>query len=365
MAPSQDRQVFTIHDIRVEAENVLPQIYRQYYNDGAGDMSTLLDNEKAYGRYKLRPRVLRNVKNVDTTTEIFGIKVSAPLGFAPAAAHKVAHPIGEIGTSRVASRRNIPMCLSTYSTTSLEDVITQGTENPYAMQVSFFNEAGVTESLIRRAEKAGYKALFVSVDLPVLGNRVSEKRNNFKFPSHLVFPNIHKESEDPMKHYGAGYDSTLTWETTIAWLRASTKMQIWLKGIVSPEDVQLAIDYGLDGVVISNHGGRQLDGQLSTLDALRECAPVARGKMPIVLDGGIRRGSDIFKAIALGAKMCFVGRIPIWGLAYNGEAGVEEAVDILLKEFRETMMHMGCRTIADITPKCLSLALENGVMARL
>ncbi|KAL5362533.1 FMN-dependent dehydrogenase family protein [Aspergillus floccosus] len=362
--PSVKPQVFTIHDIAKEAHRALPEIYRQYYNEGAGDMSTLYDNEKAYDRYKLRPRVLRDVHDVDMTSEIFGVKATAPIGFAPAAAHKLAHPVGEIGTSRVAARNGIPMCLSTYSTTSLEDVIAEGTGNPYAMQVSFFQDREVTRSLIRRAEKAGYKALFVSVDLPVLGNRLSEKRNRFCFPPHLTFPNIQCESDDLMKYYGVGYDSTLTWDKTIPWLRENTTLQIWLKGIVNPEDVQLAIDHGIDGVVISNHGGRQLDGQLSTIDALRECGPIARGKIPLILDGGIRRGSDIFKAIALGASMCFVGRIPIWGLAYNGEAGVDEAVGILLREFRETMMHMGCRSIADITPKCLSLE-ENGRMARL
>ncbi|KAL4893153.1 FMN-dependent dehydrogenase family protein [Aspergillus ambiguus] len=366
MTPDTPRvQVLTIHDIAKEANKALPETYRHYYNDGAGEMSTLLDNEKAYNRYKLRPRVLRDVHDVDTTTEIFGVKVAAPLGFAPTAAHKLAHPIGEVGTSRVAARNGVPMCLSTYSTTSLEDVISHGMGNPYAMQVSFFDDADVTHQLIKRAERAGYKALFVSVDLPVLGYRLNEKRSKFRFPPHLTFPNIQQESDDPMKHYGAGYDSTLTWEKTISWLKKNTRMQIWLKGIVSPEDVQLAIDHGLDGVVISNHGGRQLDGQSSTLDALRECGPVAHGKIPLVLDGGIRRGSDIFKAVALGATACFVGRIPIWGLAYNGEAGVGEAVSILLREFRETMMHMGCQTLSDITPKCLSIERANGMIARL
>ncbi|GES57141.1 FMN-dependent dehydrogenase family protein [Aspergillus terreus] len=363
MSPASDKpQVFTIHDIAKEAHKALPQIYRQYYNDGAGDMTTLYDNERAYDRYKLRPRVLRDVHDVDMSTHIFGVKVTAPIGFAPAAAHKLAHPIGEVGTSRVAAKHGIPMCLSAYSTTSLEDVISEGMGNPYAMQVSFFQDRDVTRRLIERAE--GYKALFVSVDLPVLGNRLNEKRNKFCFPPHVTFPNIQQETDDVMKHYGAGYDSTLTWDKTIPWLKKNTTLQIWLKGIVDPEDVQLAIDHGIDGVVISNHGGRQLDGQLSAMDALRECSPVARGKIPLILDGGIRRGSDIFKAIALGASMCFVGRIPIWGLAYNGEAGVDEAIGILLREFRETMMHMGCRSIADITPKCLSLE-EHGRMAKL
>ncbi|PLB53176.1 FMN-dependent dehydrogenase family protein [Aspergillus steynii IBT 23096] len=362
---SPHSDVLTIQDLAKKAEEALPRTYAQYYNGGAGDMSTLRDNEDAYNRYKLRPRVLRNVEKVDMSSEIFGVKVPSPLGLSPTAAHRLATPAGEIATSRAAAKNGIPMCLSTWSTTKLEDVIAQGAGNPYAMQVSFFADLSVTQRIIRRAEKAGYKALFVSVDLPVLGNRVSEARMKFSFPSHITFPNIQEGEGDLMAIYGAGYDPSIHWEKSIAWLRNNTKLQIWLKGIVTPEDVQLAIDYGLDGVVISNHGGRQLDGQPSTLDALRECGPVARGKIPLAVDGGIRRGADIFKAIAMGASMCFVGRIQIWGLAYAGESGVEHAIKIILREFKHTMMFMGCRTIADITPQHLSLLHENGILSKL
>ena len=170
---------------------------------------------------------------------------------------------------------------------------------------------------------AGYKAIFLSVDTPLLGRRLNEYRNNFVLPDDMEWPNLlsdgkselsgqDKDRDSPSKH---DFDPSLDWDTAIPWLREHTKLELWLKGVYAAEDVSLAIKYGLDGVVVSNHGGRQLDGVPATLDALRECAVAAAGKIPIAVDGGIRRGTDIFKALALGASHCFVGRIPIWGLA--------------------------------------------------
>ncbi|PTU18413.1 hypothetical protein P175DRAFT_0504336 [Aspergillus ochraceoroseus IBT 24754] len=321
-----DPSVLTIQDLAKAAEARIPAIVRDYFNEGAGDLVTLKDNSAAFDRYKLRPRVLRDVDNVDTSTTIFGTSVAFPLGFAPAAAHRMAHPEGEMATSRAAAKQNIPMCLSSWATTSLEDVISQAGQNPYAMQITFLRDNSITKGIIARAEKAGYKAIFVSVDLPILGNRLNESRNNFKFPPEMKFPNLAEdETEAGLKNtYQRGYDPTITWEKTIPWLRQNTKMEIWLKGVYTAADVQLAIDYKLDGVIISNHGGRQLDGVPATLDALRECGPVARGKIPLAIDGGIRRGADLFKAIALGASMCFVGRIPIWGLAVRVPSYLEQ-----------------------------------------
>ncbi|EHA25008.1 hypothetical protein ASPNIDRAFT_46010 [Aspergillus niger ATCC 1015] len=352
-----DTKVLTIADLAIEAQKRLPPVVR--------------DNEAAYNRYKLLPRVLRDVDALDTSTTIFGKKVKFPLGFAPAAAHKLAHADGEVGTSRAAAAHDIPMCLSSWATTGIDDVIAQGTGNPYAMQVSFFKDVEITRRIIQKAEKAGYKALFVSVDLPVLGNRLNESRNNFNFPSDMRFP-VLAEGIDEMglkDSYERYTDGTIRWDKTIAWLRQNTKLEIWLKGVYSPEDIQLAIDHKIDGVIISNHGGRQLDGVPATLDALRICAPVAKGKIPLAVDGGIRRGADVFKAIALGASMCFVGRIPIWGLAVSFHTDchicVDLAVKILYDEFCRTMKLAGCRTIADITPEHLAILETNGLLAKL
>ncbi|OJD31203.1 fmn-dependent dehydrogenase family protein [Diplodia corticola] len=335
-----DPHVFTINDLKELGSSKLPKMYRDYFNEGAMDMISLRENEDAYNRYKIRPRVLVNVETVDTSTHIFGTKVSFPLGLSPTAMHRLAHPDGELATSRAAAQQYICMGLSSYATETLENVAAQGAGNPYVMQTCVLKDKEITKQLLRRAEAAGYKALFLSVDCPVLGLRLNEFRNKFVLPSGLAYPNILSAGKDDLggRH---DYDATLEWETAIPWLRENTKMQVWLKGVNTADDVVLAIRHGLDGVVVSNHGGRQLDGVPATLDALRECAPAAKGKMAIAIDGGIRRGSDIFKALALGADYCFAGRIALWGLSYKGQEGVELGIKILLNEFKITMALAG------------------------
>ncbi|KIW25898.1 uncharacterized protein PV07_09034 [Cladophialophora immunda] len=365
--PSLDPNVFSIEDLEALGANRLPKMYREYYNEGAMDMISLRDNVAAYDRYRILPRALRNVQHVDTSTTLFGCKVTFPLGISPSAMHKLAHPDGELATSRAAASMNISMCLSSYATTALEDVAYEGRGNPYMMQMCVVKDRSRTKQLLERAEGAGYKALFVSVDVPVLGRRLNEFRNDFTLPKDLSFPNILSTGQNEFSKGPSSqdYDSSLEWAEIIPWLRNNTKMQIWLKGILNPADVQLAIDHGVDGVIISNHGGRQLDGVPATLDCLRECALVGRGRIQIAVDGGIRRGSDIFKAIALGAQHCFIGRIPIWGLAYNGQQGVELGLKLLLEEFRTTMALAGCRTISEITPEHLTFLGPGGRLHKL
>ncbi|KAM0099315.1 hypothetical protein ACP6JE_006122 [Aspergillus fumigatus] len=360
-------EVSCIADLKALGSSKLPKMVR----------GELRENEAAFDRYKILPRVLRNVDNVDTTTEILGTKVSLPFGFSPAASQKLAHPDGELAASRAAAKYGICMGLSSYSNYSLEDVAAQGTGNPYVMQMCVLRDRSITIQLLERAQKAGYKALFLSVDVPVLGKRLNEYRNSYTLPEDMNWPNILSCGADTSNH------PSLDWETTIPWLRKHTSLQIWLKGICSPADVELAIHYGVDGIVISNHGGRQLDGIPATLDALRLCAPIARGRIPLAIDGGIRRGSDIFKALALGASYCFVGRIPIWGLAvsfvlwhvamiglanyiqYNGQEGVELAIRILQQELKITMALAGCTSISDINESYLSVLNANGQLAKL
>ncbi|PWY96175.1 FMN-dependent dehydrogenase family protein [Aspergillus sclerotioniger CBS 115572] len=357
-----EKNVSCIADLKALGSKKLPKMVRDYYNEGAMDLITLRDNEAAYDRYRIRPRVLINVGKLDTSTTILGTKVPLPFGFSPAAAHKLAHPDGELATSRAAAKFGICMGLSSYSTCSLEDVALQGCGNPYAIQMCVLRDRSLTLQLLERAEKAGYKALFLSVDVPVLGKRLNEYRNEYQMPEEMQYPNILSSGSDNSNRTDYG---GLDWETAIPWLREHTKMQIWLKGVSAPEDVELAIQYKVDGVIISNHGGRQLDGAPATLDALRDCAPVAKGRIPIAIDGGIRRGSDIFKALALGADFCFLGRIPIWGLAYDGQQGVELAIRILRQELKITMALAGCRSIAEIHRRHLSVLEPNGVLAKL
>ncbi|KIW77229.1 hypothetical protein Z517_09675 [Fonsecaea pedrosoi CBS 271.37] len=364
---SLDSHVFTIEDLQALGSKKLPKTYREYYNEGAMDMISLRDNIAAYDRYRILPRALRNVQCVDTSTTLFGCRVTFPLGISPSAMHKLAHPEGELATSRAATNMNVSMCLSSYATTSLEDVAAQGRGNPYMMQICVLKDRNRTAQLLERAEAAGYKAIFLSVDVPVLGRRLNEFRNNFTLPNDLSFPNILSSGHDEFakEESSQDYDSSLEWAEIIPWLKGKTRMQIWLKGILSPADVLLAIDHGVDGVLISNHGGRQLDGVPATLDCLRECAQVSRDRIQMAVDGGIRRGSDMFKAIALGAQHCFVGRVPIWGLAYNGQQGVELGLKLLLDEFRTTMALAGCRTVGEITPEHLTYLEPGGRLHRL
>ncbi|KAF7185155.1 Oxidase FUB9 [Pseudocercospora fuligena] len=345
-------------------------MYRDYYNEGAMDLITLKDNEAAFDRYRLKPRVLVNVENIDLSSEIMGVKTMMPLGFSPAAMHLLAHADGEIATSRAAAKYGLCMGFSTYSTSSLEDVAAQGNGNPLALQLSVLRDRRTTLRMIKRAERAGYKAIFLTVDVPMLGRRLNEYRNDFSLPEDMSYPNLtpdqQLEADDIITETpNYDYDPSLEWDSAIAWIKSNTSLQVWLKGVTSGDDVELAIRYGIDGILVSNHGGRQLDGQPASLDALRECSIAAAGRIPIAMDGGIRRGSDIFKAIALGASHVFVGRIPIWGLAYNGQAGVELAIKILMSELKLTMGLCGCRTIKDISRQYLTYLDPDGVLAKL
>ncbi|KAK5035405.1 hypothetical protein LTS07_002842 [Exophiala sideris] len=369
--------LLTINDIRTLAQKKVPKMYRDYFNDGADDMITLRDNEAAYNRYKIQPRVLIDHRH------IFDTKIPLPLGFAPAAAHKLAHPDGEAATSRAAAKAGVPMGLSSYSNTPIEDVAREGRGNPYIMHLTIMKDRSKTLQTLRRVEKAGFKGVMLTVDSAVLGQRLNEYRNEFKMPPGVGFPNLQFEDsttagkEVKVNKSARGFNSVITaekdnaqdWESVMPWIKSQTRLQVWVKGIYHPEDVKMAVKYGLDGVVISNHGGRQLDGVPASLDALRDCAPAAFDNngnrlIQIALDGGIRRGSDIFKAIALGAQMVYVGRIRIWGLAVGGEEGVTKAIQILTQEFRQTMALAGCRTVADITPDRLAI-LSKGKLLKL
>ncbi|KAE9574132.1 Oxidase FUB9 [Colletotrichum fructicola] len=363
MANTSSQEVLTISELKRAASAKLDKTAREYFNEGAMDMITLRDNEHAFDKYKIRQRILVDVASVDTRITMLGSEIALPLAFAPAAMHGLAHHEAEKGTSRAAAAKSIPMGLSTYATTSLEDVIEEKGESstPYMFQLSVTKDRSVPLDLMKRAEKAGYRALILTVDAPVLGRRLNETRNKLTLPDNLCLPNL----GGVRSHHNPGRDASNSWESIIPWVKSHTMLEVWLKGIYCSEDVLLAIKYGLDGIIVSNHGGRQLDGAAATIDVLPECAEAAKGRIKIGIDGGIRRGSDIFKALALGADCCFVGRIPIWGLAYNGEEGVKLAVDILEQELRTTMALAGCSSIKEISRHHLSILGTNGILSRL
>ncbi|CZR68158.1 related to glycolate oxidase [Phialocephala subalpina] len=345
---------FTIRDIREDATKKLGKVHSEYINEGAMGLITVQANELAYNRYRIIPRILRDVSNVDTSTTIFGTKVTFPFGFSPAAMHMIAHPSGEIGTSSAASKAGIAMGVSHWATKSMEDIIAAG----------------------KNAEGYGYKALLVTVDAPIIGRRLSELRNGIGLPEGMSFPNVvEDDGSTPNNFKNTVRDASTQFSTFLPWLVSVTPptMEIWLKGIYHPEDVLLASSYPIAGIIVSNHGGRQLDTAPAILEALPACAAAARSphalhlrsklglsRLKVGIDGGIRRGSDIFKALALGADMCFAGRIPIWGLAVDGEDGVSRAIEILRQEFEVTMMLAGCISVGEITKESLAV-VEGGV----
>lgn len=355
-AVTYDEKVHSISDLEAEANEKLPPMVRDFYNGGSMDLQTLNGNKAAYDNYRFRPRVMVDVTEVDTTTDCLGSKVAFPLGFAPAANHGLAHADAELGTSRAAAKKRVNMVLSSWSNTPSKDVSFQGKDVgiSYVQQLSAVKDEETNLKIVRTAEEAGYKALFLSVDCPWLGRRLNEMKNTFTLPPHLNFPSYPFITQNMVS-----FDDRTQYATSITWsyiqeLKKKTNMQIWLKGILTAEDALNAVEAGADGVVVSNHGGRQLDGSMCTLDALPEVVEAVQGRIPVHIDGGIRRGSDIFKALALGADYCWVGRIPLWGLAYKGQAGVELALNILHDEFRLVMALMGCTSVKDIKPEHLA-----------
>ncbi|CAG9991115.1 unnamed protein product, partial [Clonostachys byssicola] len=316
---------------------------------------------------------------------MIGGSMSFPLAVAPSGMQCMAHPEGEKATARAAARARVFMGVSTFATTSLEDVKGAGDEvrnNVYMLQLYIFKNRKTTIDLVKRAERAGYKAVMLTCDTPKLGNRYNMSRNDFKLPHHLSLPNFGKDKVRPLIQHVVKddesslgdsnvNDDSITWDKDLMWLRSITQMDIWLKGITTAEDVELAIQSpaNVTGIIVSNHGGRQLECAMAALDSLPECVNAAGGlqnkKLQVWIDGGIRKGSDIFKALALGADGVMVGRVPLWGLSVGGEEGVFKALSILQAEFRHTMALAGCQTLEDITPSHLSRLIEGGIYAKL
>lgn len=367
----------------------------EFYEAGSSDEVTVAENATAYGKYRLRPRVLVDVSKSDTSTTVFGQKISFPLCVSPAGIQAMAHPDGELATSRACAKRGVHMGVSTYSNYAVEEVRAAGLgvgPLQHVMQLYTMQDRSAQLQIIRRAEEAGFAAILLTADSPVLGVRYNESRNKFLIPKGLALPMLGRTSEDiqSQTHHHEGFTSfnsdSHSWAREIPWLRSVTRLQIWIKGVLTAEDVQLAVQYGCDGVVVSNHGGRQLDQTPATIDVIQECVKAANGKIDVHIDGGIRRGSDIFKALALGAKCVWIGRPVLWGLAvsgirlyqrvlivvnnglfcqYDGEAGVSKTLDILHDEFRQCMQLCGCNSISDLTPSSLGIVSKNGPLAKL
>lgn len=342
-----------------QAQKYLSQMAFDYYSSGAGDEVTLRDNQAAFTRYKLRPRILVDVSERDLTTTVLGQTVQLPLLIAPMAFQCLAHRDGEVATAKAAAAAGVGMVLSTLSTKSIEEVAAcQEFKNALQwFQLYIHKDRLLTRALVERAYAAGYKALCVTVDAPVLGQRERDKRNEFALPpgmgvanyatiSGLNIPHQHGESR-LFTYFGEQLDSSVTWRD-LEWLQSLCPLPLVLKGIIRGDDAARAVEYGAKAIVVSNHGGRQLDGAIASLDALAEVVEAVDGRAEVLLDGGIRRGVDILKALALGAKAVLIGRPILWGLAVGGETGVAHVLTLLKDEFDVAIALSGCAKIQDI-----------------
>ncbi|MES1245195.1 MAG: alpha-hydroxy acid oxidase [Acidobacteriota bacterium] len=349
-----------VFDFEAIAREILePQAY-DYYASGAQDEVTLRGNRAAYDRVSLAYRVLVDVSRRDLTATVLGQTVSMPILVAPTAFHRLAVDEGELATVRAAGAAGTAMVLSTLSTTSIEQVVAAAS-GPVWFQLYVYKDRKATEGLVRRAEAAGCRALVLTVDAPLLGKRERDIRNRFRLPPGLAVVNLLPEgygevapaaNDSGLAAYIASFlDPSLTWKD-VAWLRSITDLPVVVKGIVRPDDALRAADAGVAGLVVSNHGGRQLDTAPATLDVLPEVVDVLAENghsVEVLLDGGVRRGTDVVKALALGAKAVLVGRPVLWGLAAGGEAGAAKVLRLLRDELDLAMALAGAPTVADIT----------------
>ncbi|XP_051159078.1 2-Hydroxyacid oxidase 1-like [Leptopilina boulardi] len=341
-----------VKDYEEKALNLLSPNIRDFFRGGSGEESTLKWNREAFRKIRILPRMMRNVKNVDITTTILGEKVSMPLGISPTAMQKMAHPDGECANAKAAEAAGIIYTLSTLSSASIEEVAKAAPKCIKWFQIYVFPDRKLTLDLVRRAEKSGYKALVVTVDSPTAGNRRNELRNNFKKPPHIKFANLEDYSlENSFNNnypYSLRLDSSLSWKD-ISWLKKHTSLPIVIKGILTAEDALLSIKYGANAILISNHGGRQTDGAPATIEVLPEIVKAVGEKVEIYVDGGFSQGSDVFKALALGAKMALFGRPILWALACEGEKGAKNILEIMKKDIILMFTLTGCRSIKEVT----------------
>ncbi len=354
------------HPVNVEefeaiARERLTQMAYDYYAGGAEDEITLRGNREAFRRRLLRYRVLVDVAERDTSTTVLGHALPFPVILAPTSMHKLAHPDGELETARGASSLGALMTLSSISTFTMEDVASAATAGaPRWFQLYCYADRSVTETLVKRAYEAGYTALVVTVDVPLLGRRERDFRNMFTLPDGVSFANF----EMPATGAGDQGSALTTWVSALqtptlnwddlAWLRSLAPMPMLLKGIVRADDAARALDLGVEGIWVSNHGGRQLDTSIASLDALPDIVAAVDGRAAIIVDGGVRRGTDVLKAIALGADAVAVGRPQLWGLAADGSSGVRRVLEMLRDEFSLAMALAGCRSVTEITPDLLA-----------
>ena len=322
-----------------------------YFAGGAGDERTLADNVEAFARWRLRPRMLVDVGKVSTRTTILGDEVSMPVLVAPTAFQRLAHPDGDLAVARGTAAAGTVMCLSTLGGASPADVKEAAPQGRNWFQLYWSRDRGFTQALVESAAQADFEAIVLTVDLPAAGRRERDLRAAFEIPADLPLPNLarHLGGGDFHATLGEVVDPTVTWRD-LEWLRSVSSLPLIVKGILTSEDARLACEHDVDGVVVSNHGGRQLDGAPASLDALPEVADAVSGRCLVLMDGGVRRGTDVATALALGAQAVLVGRPVLWGLAVDGENGVQRILELLRTEVELALRLLGCPTPDTVTP---------------
>ena len=366
-----------IADLRLIARDRLPRGIFDYIDGGAEDELTMARNSSDFAEYEFVPRILRNVANINTSTSLLGRELETPIIFSPTGFTRIAHSQGELSVARVAAKYQSPYCLSTLSTRSIEEVA-QVSNGPKWFQVYVWRDREMVKDMLSRAEQCGYEAIMLTVDTAVLGRRERDVRRGFTLPPTLgpgtiidgithpswtwdfirhepiTCSNIKASSDNKngtavtlSAFISEQFDQSLSWDD-IEWFRAHWKGHIILKGVQSVADATEAVAHGIDAIAVSNHGGRQLDRSPSPISLIAPIANAISGAVPIICDGGIRRGADIVTALSLGASACSMGRSYLYGLGAAGEQGVERAYEMLVDEMRRTMALCGVRTIAEI-----------------
>jgi 4-hydroxymandelate oxidase len=349
MRDSDGSDAVNLDDFEARARARMDSDVFDYCAGGAGQEITLRDNVAAFERRRLRPRVLSGVARADTSARMLSSPVALPIGLAPAAVQKLMHPEGELAAARAAARAGVVYCLSTLSSYSIEDV-GAATDGAWWFQVYVQKDRALTKDLVQRAAAAGCRAVVLTVDLPVAGYRERELRGGFSSRA-LGYGNF--EGIDPggrtlREFIGDSFDPALTWDD-VDWVRSLSALPLVVKGVLGAEDARMAADRGASALVVSNHGGRQLDRSPATLDVLEEVAGAVGGRLEVYLDGGVRRGWDALIARALGAQAVFIGRPYLYALAAGGEAAVRRALELLAAQLANAMVLLGIPDLDSVT----------------
>jgi isopentenyl diphosphate isomerase/L-lactate dehydrogenase-like FMN-dependent dehydrogenase len=323
-----------------------------YFAGGAGDEVTLRENVTAWRNWRLRPRMLAGVSDVRTGAQVLGAELSMPVLVAPVAYQRLVDEEGELAMARAAAAAGTAMCLSTLATARPSEVAEAAPGGRHWFQLYCFRDEGVTRALMAEAAESGFEAVVVTVDAPRGGNRERDLRTGFKIPEGLGVPSVQaalgSDREVTIEETFELMDPALDW-SSFEGLAAECDLPVLVKGVLTAEDATLAVEHGAAGVVVSNHGGRQLDGTLASADALPEVVDAVAGRVPVFVDGGVRRGADVAIALALGADAVLVGRPALWGLAVAGEEGARQVLGLLREELELTLILCGCAAPAELT----------------